>query len=248
MATVKPLLRNKLAPWAACGGSLTDGQLLPPRGLTSRQRCPTCTTGLGASRWPASPGGLHPPAPPAPRGQAASSAAGQASCSSSPPPRGCLGVLRRHVLAAPRTCQGFARAHATPTRAPPHSSPCNPAFELGQRGVAWCCARSRELAAPPSHGGSQGFKSPHLHPQTPQVRASPSHHRRRSRRPRGRLGPHWGHGRPARAAERRCPRESAGRRRRARPGGHGVRCRPPGTRAGQTARPGIQEGDLAHIW
>jgi hypothetical protein len=24
-----------------------------------------------------------------------------------------------------------------------------------------------------SHGGSQGFKSPHLHPQTPQVRASP---------------------------------------------------------------------------
>jgi hypothetical protein len=25
--------------------------------------------------------------------------------------------------------------------------------------------RSRELAAPPSHGGSQGFKSPHLHPQ-----------------------------------------------------------------------------------
>jgi hypothetical protein len=35
VATVKPLLRNKLAPGAAFGGGLTDGQLLSPRGLTS---------------------------------------------------------------------------------------------------------------------------------------------------------------------------------------------------------------------
>jgi hypothetical protein len=66
-------------------------------------------------------------------------------------------------------------------------------------------------------------------PQHPQVRASPSHHRRRSRRSRGWLGPHWGHGQPARAAEQRSPQGSAGRRRRARPGGRGARCRPPGT-------------------
>jgi hypothetical protein len=36
-----------------------------------------------------------------------------------------------------------------------------------------------------SHGGSQGFKSPHLHPQTLQVRASSGPHRRRSRHPPG---------------------------------------------------------------
>jgi hypothetical protein len=37
-----------------------------------------------------------------------------------------------------------------------------------------------ELAEYPPHGGSQGFKSPHLHPQKPQVRASPVLHERRS--------------------------------------------------------------------
>ena len=48
-----------------------------------------------------------------------------------------------------------------------------------------------------SHGGSQGFKPPDLHPTTQQVRASPYHHRRRSRRSLGCLWPHWGHGLPA---------------------------------------------------
>jgi hypothetical protein len=54
-----------------------------------------------------------------------------------------------------------------------------------------------------SHGGSQGFKSPHLHPTTQQLRASSVHHRRRSCRRRRRLGPHWGHARAARRPGRR---------------------------------------------
>jgi hypothetical protein len=82
-----------------------------------------------------------------------------------------------------------------------------------------------------SHGGSQGFKSPHLNPTYLQVRASPVRHRRRSCCSRGHLGPHWGHGRPACAAERRCPRGPAGRCRGAHPGGHGAPHRPPGTGA-----------------
>jgi hypothetical protein len=51
--------------------------------------------------------------------------------------------------ACPWTCQRFARAYATGPLAPPHSSLCDPAFELWQHAAAWCCARSRELAAPP---------------------------------------------------------------------------------------------------
>jgi hypothetical protein len=54
-----------------------------------------------------------------------------------------------------------------------------------------------------SHGGSQGFKSPHLHPTTQQLRASSVPHRRCSRRPRGRLGPRPGRrGRPNHGAGR----------------------------------------------
>jgi hypothetical protein len=36
----------------------------------------------------------------------------------------------------------------------------------------------RELAEYPSHGGSQGFKSPHLHPQTTLVTGLAGHLRR----------------------------------------------------------------------
>ena len=53
MATVKPVLRNKLAPWAAFGGGLTDGQLLSPRGLTSRHPA------LSAPPTPGKPSGQH---------------------------------------------------------------------------------------------------------------------------------------------------------------------------------------------
>jgi hypothetical protein len=51
--------------------------------------------------------------------------------------------------ACPWTCQRIARASATGPLAPPHSSLCDPAFELWQDAAGWCCARSRELAAPP---------------------------------------------------------------------------------------------------
>jgi hypothetical protein len=56
---------------------------------------------------------------------------------------------RRPVGPPSRTCQRFARAHATPTLAPPHSPLCDPAFELGQRGVAWWCARVTSWPLPP---------------------------------------------------------------------------------------------------
>ena len=46
-------------------------------------------------------------------------------------------------------CQRFARAYATGPLAPPHSSLCDPAFELWQHAAWWCCTGSRELAAPP---------------------------------------------------------------------------------------------------
>jgi hypothetical protein len=42
------------------------------------------------------------------------------------------------------------------------------------------CSSLRKGPVQISHGGSQGFKSPHLHPQTSQVRASPASSRRRS--------------------------------------------------------------------
>ena len=44
MATVKALPRNKLALEPPSAASLTDGQLLSLRALTSRHRCPICTT------------------------------------------------------------------------------------------------------------------------------------------------------------------------------------------------------------
>jgi hypothetical protein len=53
------------------------------------------------------------------------------------------------------------------------------------------CTSRGEREFDPSHGGSQGFKSPHLHPLSQQVRASSVHHRRRSPRLHDRLGPHW---------------------------------------------------------
>jgi hypothetical protein len=67
VATVKALLRNKLAPGAAFGGDPTEGQLLSPRALTSRHRCPTGTTGPRASGMAGRPGeGLPLPRHPLP--------------------------------------------------------------------------------------------------------------------------------------------------------------------------------------
>ena len=50
MATVKALLRNKLALEPPSAATLTHGQLLSPRALTSRQRCPTGTAMARATR------------------------------------------------------------------------------------------------------------------------------------------------------------------------------------------------------
>ena len=70
------------------------------------------------------------------------------------------------------------RATEDPPRTPPTSrhltSPLTVLRELRRCRLAWRLPPTR------SHGGSQGFKSPHLHPQTPQVRASPASSRRRS--------------------------------------------------------------------
>ena len=63
--------------------------------------------------------------------------------------RGWPARRRAQQDACPWTCQRIARAYATGPLAPPHSSLCDPAFELWQHAAAWCCARSRELAAPP---------------------------------------------------------------------------------------------------
>ena len=85
MATVKALLRNKLAPGAAFGGDLTDGQLLSPCALTWRHLCPTSTTMARAIRLASTPGEGHPsPGTPTPLVQAAAEIVevGQASCSS----------------------------------------------------------------------------------------------------------------------------------------------------------------------
>jgi hypothetical protein len=51
------------------------------------------------------------------------------------------------------------------------------------------CTPRGEHTFDPSHGGSQGFKSPHLHPHNPQVRASPASSRRRSPHSGAALGP-----------------------------------------------------------
>jgi hypothetical protein len=72
---------------------------------------------------------------------------------------------------------------------------------LSRSSTAWSSMGRRPAQI--SHGGSQGFKSPHLHPTTQQLRASSVHHRRRSCRRRRRLGPHWGHARAARRPGRR---------------------------------------------
>jgi hypothetical protein len=80
VATVKALLRNKLTSRAAFGGDLTEGQLLPPRALTSRHRRPTCTSLARAIQSASIAGGLHPRHPRF-LGQAAGSGVGQASCS-----------------------------------------------------------------------------------------------------------------------------------------------------------------------
>ena len=84
VATVKALLRNKLASGAAFGGDPTEGQLLSPRALTSRHPCPIGSTGPRASRMAGRPGEGQPsPGTPSPLAQAAAAAVtvGQASCS-----------------------------------------------------------------------------------------------------------------------------------------------------------------------
>jgi hypothetical protein len=80
-----------------------------------------------------------------------------------------------------------------------------------------------------SHGGSQGSNPLTSTLTYQQVKASSVRHRRRSRRSRDRLGPHWDHGRTADVAGPRCHRVPTGRCRRGRPGGHGAPSRPPGT-------------------
>src|SRR5829696_4453488 len=66
VATVKALLRNKLAPGAAFGGDPTEGQLLSPRALTSRHRCPSGITVARAIRLASTPGRGHPSQAPLP--------------------------------------------------------------------------------------------------------------------------------------------------------------------------------------
>ena len=63
------------------------------------------------------------------------------------------------------------------------TSPLTVVRELRRCRLAWRSAPTR------SHGGSQGFKSPHLHPRYQQVRASPASSGRRSPRSGAALGP-----------------------------------------------------------
>jgi hypothetical protein len=102
----------------------------------------------------------------------------------------------------------------------------------------WCAWRS-----PPtrSHGGSQGFKSPHLHPTTQQVRASPVPHRRARGRSWDRLG-HTGATAGVLAQPNPGALGVAGRRRRACPGDRGARCRPRAQVAVQVPDRGAAQG------
>jgi hypothetical protein len=131
-------------------------------------------------------------------------------------------AVHHYCDATPRRRQPLVRIEG-PFVSPPHFAPDGRSGSTCGTQVG--TAMSRGLL----DGGSQGFKSPHLHPQSQQVRASPVTNRRRSRRPRQHLGPHWGHARPVDAGARRCSRAPTGRCRTARPAGRGRRCRPPGT-------------------
>jgi hypothetical protein len=134
---------------AACGrSSLTPGRAGWSRvGPTGPAQSPSCSeaaaSSQGARGAPAQQGRAYwRPYPMAPPPWSSEVAAG-------PSRRWWPAGRRPQQDACPWTCQRIARAYATGPLAPPHSSLCDPAFELWQHAAWWCCTGSRELAAPP---------------------------------------------------------------------------------------------------